>query len=96
MIWITNLEFTSEAICPPRRATSGLSGGALRKIEYFPLRTKSCLSEASSFRLGKCDDFLALERQPAVFLFVIFFFLMAERKSKSIHKQKKRFFYLNK
>jgi hypothetical protein len=41
------------------------------------------LSEASSFRLGKCDDFLALERQPAVFLFVIFFFLMAERKSKS-------------
>ena len=44
----------------------------------------SCLSEASSFRLGKCDDFLALERQPAVFLFVIFFFLMAERKSKCL------------
>jgi hypothetical protein len=42
------------------------------------------LSEASSFRLGKCDDFLALERQPAVFLFVIFFFLMAERKSKCL------------
>ena len=21
MVWITNLEFTSEAMCPPRRAT---------------------------------------------------------------------------
>ena len=73
-----------------KEAFSGLRVGALRKIEYFPLRTKSCLSVASSFRLGKYDDFLAPERQPAVFLFVIFFFLMAERKSKSPAKPQNR------
>ena len=28
MVWITNLEFTSEAMCPPREGFSGLSGGA--------------------------------------------------------------------
>ena len=76
-------------LSPYSSLASGLSGGAWRKIEYFPLRTKSCLSEASSFRLGKCDYFLALERQPAVFLFVIFFFLMAERKSKCLLNRRK-------
>ena len=65
---------TSEAMCPPWRATSGLSGGALRKIEYFPLRTKSCLSEASSFRLGKYVDFLAPERSRQSFFLLSFSF----------------------
>ena len=36
-----------------KEASSGLRGEAWRKIEYFPWRTKSCLSVASSFRLGK-------------------------------------------
>ena len=40
---------TSEAMCPPEEGFSGLSGGALRKIEYFPLRTKSCLSVSEFF-----------------------------------------------
>ena len=33
------------------------SGEAWRKMEVFPWRTKSCLSEASSFRLGKTSIF---------------------------------------
>ena len=65
---------TSEAMCPPGEGFSGLSGGALRKIEYFPLRTKSCLSEASSFRLGKYVDFLVPERSRQSFFLLSFSF----------------------
>ena len=68
-------------MCPPGEGFSGLSGGALRKIEYFPLRTKSCLSVASSFRLGKYVDFLAPERSRR-FSFCFFFFVRTKEKEK--------------
>ena len=71
---------TSEAMCPPKEGYSGLSGGALRKIEYFPLRTKSCLSVASSFRLGKYDDFLAPERSRQSFFLLSFSFWWQKEK----------------
>ena len=71
---------TSEAMCPPWEGFSGLSGGAWRKIEYFPLRTKSCLSVASSFRLGKYVDFLAPERSRQSFFLLSFSFWWQKEK----------------
>ena len=82
-------------LSPYSSLASGLRGRALRKIEYFPLRTKSCLSVASSFRLGKCDDFLALERQPALFLFVSFSFVRTKGKRKTLQLEQKNFNYQN-
>ena len=42
---------------PPTSQGPAFSGGAWRKMEIFPWRTKSCLSEASSFRLGNGGNF---------------------------------------
>ena len=51
---------------PSKEGYSGLRGRALRKIEYFPLRTKSCLSKASSFRLGRVVEDLS-EKNATIF-----------------------------
>ena len=61
------------------------SGEAWRKMEIFPWRTKSCLSDSEFFSFRKNLHFLALEREPANFLFVSFFFCSGKRKMKGKH-----------
>ena len=56
----------------------------MKKFLLFRVKKKKLFERSEFFFFRERVKILALERQPAVFLFVIFFFLMPERKSKSL------------
>ena len=76
-------------LSPYSSFASGLSGGAWRNFCIFPLRRKSCLSVSEFFFFRKNVKILALERQPALFLFVSFSFVRTKGKRKTIAQSQK-------
>ena len=74
---------TSEAMWQPhKRLPPAFSVEAWRKIEYFPWRTKSCLSVSEFFSFRKIVWFFSFVTGAGAFLFVSFS-LCGQRKKKS-------------
>ena len=62
---------------------------SVKKFLHFSVKNKKLFERSEFFLFRNNVKILASERQPAVFLFVIFFFLMAERKSKPLRLEQK-------
>ena len=62
---------------------------SVKKFLLFPVKNEKLFERSEFFSFREKVKILALKRQPAVFLFVIFFFLMTERKSKASEQSQK-------
>ena len=63
------------------------------EVLFVALKTKSCLSEASSFCLAEKSAGVGKKMQTANFLFASFFFCSGKRKMMRIHKKKKGIYH---